>query len=133
MAIMDPISDMFTRVRNALRVGHEQVVIPHSKIKEAIAKVLVAEGFIEGVDVEDLQNNKRQISIRLKYVRANRPAITSLRVISRPSNRVYVKKSAISKPLNGFGISIISTNKGILTGKQARLNSVGGELIGEIY
>jgi len=133
MTIMDPISDMFTRIRNALQARHDQVDIPASKNKESIAGILKAEGFIDSYSIESDGNVKKILRIKLKYTKSGKPAISELRKVSKSTKRTYVAKSDVPKPLNGFGLSVISTSKGILSGKNARLNNVGGELIGIIY
>lgn len=133
MTIMDPISDMFTRIRNALQARHDLVDMPTSKNKESIAEILKNEGFIESYSVEADGVVKKTLRIKLKYSRNGKPAISHLEKISKPTKRSYVKKSNVPKPLNGFGLSVISTSKGILSGKNARLSNVGGELIGIIY
>jgi len=133
MTIMDPIADMFTRIRNALQARLDTVNIPFSKNKVSIAEILRAEGFIESFSVESDGPVKKFLRIKLKYAHNGRPVISSLEKISKPTKRSYVKKSNVPKPLNGFGLSVISTSKGILSGKNARLNNVGGELIGIIY
>ena len=127
MTIMDPISDMFSRIRNALLVKKDSVVIPHSKLKLAICKILKDEGFIEGYETGNEDLAKKKIKIALKYNDLG-DAVTS-----KPSKRVYVEKAKVPKPLNGFGISIISTSKGVLSGRDARLKNVGGELLGIVY
>ena len=132
MTTTDPIADYFTRIRNALLARHDDVLVPYSKIKEQISQILVTEGFIKSFEINDIRSNIKQLSIKLKYTKTGRPVISSLKRISRPSNRFYVSKSRVSKTLNGFGISILSTNKGVLTGRQARINNLGGELIGEV-
>jgi small subunit ribosomal protein S8 len=129
MTITDPISDMFTRIRNALGSSHRELLLPHSVIKEQIAAILLNEGFITAVSVLDVENNKKYLKITLKYFE-KKPLIKQLLRKSKPSKRIYVKKRLVPKVLNGFGVSIISTSKGILSGREARLNNVGGELIG---
>ena len=133
MTIMDPIADMFTRIRNALQARHDTVDIPTSKNKVSVAEILQAEGFIDSFGVESDGPVKKILRLRLRYSGKGKPAITSLVKVSKPTKRSYVKKSNVPKPLNGFGISLISTSKGILSGKSARLNNVGGELLGIIY
>ncbi len=138
--MIDPIADMLTRIRNASLVRKEEVVLPMSKVKFNIAKILEKEGFVSNVSIisggEDLKKNKAskfdQIKIVLKY-EDGKPRVTLLKRISKPGRRIYVDKNSIGKVLNGFGISIISTSKGIMTGREAQRQKIGGELICEIY
>ena len=128
MTMTDPIADMLTRIRNANTVKHETVDVPASNIKKEIARILLEEGFIRGYDViEDGQQGI--IRIQLKYGQAGERVISGLKRISKPGMRVYAANQEIPKVLNGLGISIISTSKGILTDKQARRENVGGEVI----
>ncbi len=135
----DPIADMLTRIRNASAVGKYEVVLPMSKIKYEIAKILEKEGWVQKVEVVKSNNAKNktasfdQLKIVLKYKKNGKPFITSLKRISRPGLRQYVGKDEIPKVLNNFGISIISTSKGLMTGKQAKIEGIGGEIICEIY
>ncbi|OPJ54881.1 30S ribosomal protein S8 [Alkalithermobacter paradoxus] len=128
MTMTDPIADMLTRVRNANMVKHETVDIPASNIKKEIARILLEEGFIKGYDV--IEDGKQGIiRIQLKYGKAGERVITGIKRISKPGMRVYAAKDEIPKVLNGLGVSIISTSKGILTDKQARKENTGGEVI----
>jgi small subunit ribosomal protein S8 len=131
MTITDPIADMFTRVRNALGAKHDVVIVPFSKEKLGIVKILKEEGFIKYYEVsnEEIKN----IKIGLKYNLSGNPVITKIQRVSKPGKRVYLPKSEIPKVLNGFGVAIISTSKGILSGRTARLSNVGGELLGVMY
>lgn len=139
--MIDPIADMLTRIRNASLVKKEEVVLPMSKVKFNIAKILEKEGFVSSVSIisggEDLKKNKAskfdQIKIILKYGEDGKPRVSLLKRISKPGRRIYVDKNSIGRVLNGFGISIISTSKGIMTGKEAQRQKIGGELICEIY
>lgn len=133
MTVMDPIADMFTRIRNALQARLDTVDIPSSKNKVSIAEILKTEGFIESFSVETEGTVKQILRIKLRYLQNGSPLISKLIKASKPTKREYVKKRNVPKPQNGFGISLISTSKGILSGKNARLNNVGGELIGIIY
>ena len=135
MTMTDPIADMLTRIRNAVMAGHSYVVVPGSKIKLAIAKILKEEGFIENYD---LTRDRPQPMIRiwLKYAgdRKNRRcAITGLKRISKPGRRVYTGKKEIPWVLSGMGIAILSTSKGIMTDKQARRLGIGGEVLCYIW
>ena len=128
MTMTDPIADMLTRIRNANTVKHETVDVPASNIKKEIARILLEEGFIRGYDV--IEDGKQGIiRIQLKYGQMSERVITGLKRISKPGMRVYAAKDEVPKVLNGLGISIISTSKGILTDKQARKEGVGGEVI----
>lgn len=135
MTMTDPIADMLTRIRNAVMAGHSYVVVPGSKIKLAIVKILKEEGFIENYD---LTRDRPQPMIRiwLKYTgdRKNRRcAITGLKRISKPGRRVYTGKKEIPWVLSGMGIAILSTSKGIMTDKQARRLGIGGEVLCYIW
>ena len=126
--VTDPIADMLTRIRNANTVKHETVDVPASNIKKEIARILLEEGFVRGYDV--IEDGKQGIiRIQLKYGQAGERVISGLKRISKPGMRVYAANQEIPKVLNGLGISIISTSKGILTDKQARKANVGGEVI----
>ena len=128
MTMTDPIADMLTRVRNANMVKHETVDVPASNMKKEIARILLEEGFIRGYDV--IEDGKQGIiRIQLKYGQSGERVISGLKRISKPGMRVYAAKDEVPKVLNGLGISIISTSKGILTDKQARKEGVGGEVI----
>ena len=133
MTIMDPVADMFTRIRNGLQARLDSVDIPASKNKVRIAEILQAEGFIDSFSVDLDGAVKKVLKIKLRYTNSGVPTISTLLKVSKSTKRTYVKKSNVPKPLNGFGLSLISTSKGILSGKSARLNNVGGELIGIIY
>lgn len=128
MTMTDPIADMLTRIRNANTVKHETVDVPASNIKKELARILLEEGFVRGYDV--IEDGKQGIiRIQLKYGQAGERVISGLKRISKPGMRVYAANQEIPKVLNGLGISIISTSKGILTDKQARKENVGGEVI----
>ena len=128
MTMTDPIADMLTRIRNANMVKHETVDVPASNMKKELARILLEEGFIRGYDV--IEDGKQGIiRIQLKYGQAGERVIQGIKRISKPGMRVYTNAYEIPKVLNGLGISIISTSKGILTDKQARNAGVGGEVI----
>ncbi len=133
MTIMDPISDMFTRIRNAIIAKLDATVMPHSAMKVEIAKILKSEGFITDYKIIEESSFKKSIEIKVKYTTEGNSVISVLKKVSKPSKRIYVAKKEVPKPLNGFGISIVSTSKGVLSGREARLNNVGGELIGIVY
>ncbi|MBM0045509.1 30S ribosomal protein S8 [Anaerococcus sp. mt242] len=124
----DPIADMLTRIRNAVKANHKSVSLPSSNEKKAIAQILLDEGFINGFNVEE-DNKQGILTIDLKYTENGERVISGLRRISKPGLRVYVKSNEVPKVLNGLGTAIISTSKGLLTDKAARTENVGGEVI----
>ena len=129
----DPIADMLTRIRNALTAKHETVEVPASKIKVAIAEILVKEGYVKGFEVVDgnVQNN---IVITLKYAPVKgQKVVTGLKRVSTPDLRVYAGVDNLPKVLNGMGIAILSTSKGILTDKEAKAQHVGGEVLAYVW
>ncbi len=130
MNTTDPIADMLTRIRNANAQKHATVDVPYSKEKEAIANILLAEGFVESIDI--IEDSYKTIRITLKYVN-NVKVIQGLKRISKPGLRIYAKKEELPKVLNGLGIAIISTSKGIMTDKAARQENVGGEVLAYIW
>jgi small subunit ribosomal protein S8 len=131
MNISDPIADMLTRIRNASRARHEEVSIPASRTKLAIARILKDEGFIE--DFSEAQAGPRtDIRIRLKYV-GRVPVVSGLKRISKPGLRVYAAKTEIPRVLGGLGVVIISTSQGIMTGAQARKGQLGGEILAYVW
>lgn len=128
MSITDPIADMLTRIRNALMVRHDFVLVPASKMKLAIAKILKEEGFI--ADYEVLRGKtQRVIKIHLRYTEDNQPMIMGIKRVSKPGLRVYVGSKEIPRLYGGLGVAIISTSKGVMTGKQARRLGIGGEFL----
>ena len=132
MTISDPIADMLTRIRNAIMAGHSQVLIPTSRMKLSIARILKEEGFIN--DYEVLRGKPhRVIKVYLRYYDDNQPAISGLDRVSKPGLRVYAKRKEISRVHGGLGIAIISTSKGIKTGQQAWRSDTGGELLCYIW
>lgn len=124
----DPIADMLTRIRNGNKANHLSVSLPSSNEKRAIAQILLDEGYIKGFDVEE-DNKQGILTIDLKYAEEGEKVITGLRRISKPGLRVYVKANEVPKVLDGLGIAIISTSKGLLTDKAARELNVGGEVM----
>jgi small subunit ribosomal protein S8 len=132
MGMTDPIADMLTRIRNALMASYNSVDIPGSRMKINIAKVLKSEGFIKNFKLVD---DKKQgiIKIYFKYDEKGVPTIDGLKRVSKPGCRIYAKRDNIPKILNGFGINILSTSKGIITDKQAREIGVGGEIICSVW
>jgi small subunit ribosomal protein S8 len=138
MTVNDPISDMLTRIRNGVMIGQATVAMPRTKIKSEIARILKEEGFIEGFDEVETEENGKQavLRVKLKYVgerRARKPVITGLERVSRPGRRVYTQKQDIPWVLSGMGISILSTPKGIMTGQRARQVGVGGEILCKVW
>lgn len=132
MILTDPIADMLTRIRNGLTAKHQEVIIPASKEKMSILNILIEEGYIkEAKIVED--GNIKNIVVTLKYDNNGESVIQGLRRISKPGLRVYAEKDKLPKVINGLGIAIISTNKGILTDKQARSQNVGGEVLAFVW
>ena len=129
----DVIADMFTRIRNALKESHDSVEIPYSTLKFRIAQILKENGFITSFEVFGDSLAKKTIKIILKYKKNGLPIISKLERVSKPSKRIYIKKSNIPKVLNGYGISFISTSKGLISGKEARVKNVGGELVGIVW
>lgn len=137
MTVSDPISDMLTRLRNAMIVGHNTVAMPTSNIKASIAKILKEEGYISGYEVVDGEiPSVKVLRIRLKYTgerRERRCVITGLERISRPGRRVYTGKKEIPWVLSGMGIAIVTTPKGVMTDQRARQLGVGGEVICKVW
>lgn len=128
----DPIADMLTRIRNALTVKKETVEIPASNMKREIARILLAEGYVKNVqEVEDGFNGK--LVVTLKYTDTHQSVISGLERVSKPGLRSYSGAKTMPKVLGGFGIAIVSTNKGIMTDKQAKAQNVGGEVLCYIY
>lgn len=129
----DPIADMLTRIRNANTAKHDTVDVPASKMKEAIANILLEEGYVKAVDIIE-EGKFKTIRITLKYGKdKNEKVITGIKRISKPGLRVYAGKDELPKVLGGLGVAIISTNKGVLTDKQARVENVGGEVLAFVW
>ena len=133
MNMTDPIADMLTRIRNGLGAGHESVAVPASKMKVEIAKILKAEGYINNYKVEGETNKDKTITIELKYGPDGQKVITGLKRISKPGLKVYAKVDAVPRVLNGLGIAIISTSKGLMTDRDARKNKLGGEVVAYVW
>lgn len=126
----DPIADFLTRLRNAAAARHTETVVPYSKLKLAIAEILRREGYLSGVTEE--KTTRLELRLKLRYS-GGQPVLQSLKRVSKPGQRRYVKKNDIGAVLGGMGIVILSTPRGILTGKEARTAGVGGEVLCEIY
>lgn len=130
--VTDPIADMLTRIRNAVQMRYTEVEVPASKMKLEIARILKEEGFISDYKVKK-EKVQDVIVLTLKYGNKKEPVITGLKRISKPGLRVYAKAHEVPRVLNGLGIAIISTSKGIMTDKHARKNSLGGEVLAYIW
>ncbi|MBO5884472.1 MAG: 30S ribosomal protein S8 [Clostridia bacterium] len=132
MILTDPIADMLTRIRNAITAKHQEVKIPASKEKMSILNILINEGYIKEANFVE-EGTIKNIIVSLKYDNNGESVIQGLRRISKPGLRVYAEKDKLPKVINGLGIAIISTNKGILTDKQARSLNVGGEVLAFVW
>jgi small subunit ribosomal protein S8 len=130
--VTDTIADMLTRIRNANSMGYEEVTVPASKLKVELARILKEEGFIKEYKVVS-ENVQKNILLTLKYGNKKERVITGLKRISKPGLRVYVKSDEVPKVLNGLGIAIISTSKGIMTDKNARKQNLGGEVLAYVW
>ena len=133
MNISDPIADMLTRIRNASRARHTEVVVPASRTKREIARILKDEGFIADVVEEPGRAPRRVLRLTLKYVDGKAPVVSGLKRISKPGLRVYARKTDIPRVLGGLGIVIVSTSQGIMTGAQARKAQLGGEVLAYVW
>ena len=127
MSMTDPVSDMLTRIRNAQMVGHTEVVMPASRLKAAIAQVLKDEGYVEDFALRE-NGAKKELHIGLKYY-AGRPVIERLERVSKPGLRVYKGREDIPRIMNGLGVAILSTSRGVMTDRKARADGVGGEIL----
>ncbi len=132
MTMTDPIADMLTRLRNGSTAHHDVVAMPHSKLKEGIAKILTDEGYVGGFDVEEARVGKT-LNVQLKYGPSRERSIAGIRRVSKPGLRVYAKSTAMPKVLGGLGIAIISTSAGLLTDRQATAKGVGGEVLAYVW
>lgn len=134
MLTTDPIADMLTRIRNALVAKHEVVDVPVSNMKKAIAQILLNEGYIKGFETVEVEEGAfKNIRIALKYGPNRTRVITGLKRISKPGLRVYARKDQIPKVLNGLGIAVLSTSRGVMTDREARKQSIGGEVLAYIW
>ncbi|WP_024850343.1 30S ribosomal protein S8 [Hydrogenovibrio kuenenii] len=127
MSMSDPIADMLTRIRNGQMAGHSNVVMPSSKVKVAVAKVLADEGFVTAYSVNE-KDGKSELALDLKYFNGQ-PVIESIKRVSRPGLRVYKNKDELPKVIGGLGVAIVSTSKGVMSDRAARNAGVGGEII----
>ncbi len=132
MNVSDPIADMLTRVRNASRARHTEVIVPASRTKREIARILKEEGFIADVR-EERAGPSQMLRIELKYVDGKVPVVSGLKRISKPGLRVYAQKTDIPRVLGGLGVVIVSTSKGIMTGSQAKQAQLGGEILAYVW
>jgi small subunit ribosomal protein S8 len=128
----DPIADMLTRIRNAAMARHDRVEMPHSRLKESVAGVLKSEGYLDDVRVSEGEE-RRQLTLVLRYGRDRQSAIDGVRRVSTPGRRVYVRHDRIGRVCSGMGISILSTSRGVMTDREARRQRVGGELLCEVW
>ena len=132
MSLTDPVADFLARIRNAIKARHQKVDVPASKLKMEIARILKEEGYIANFKPTE-EEGKKVIRVYLKYGNENQAAISNLQRVSRPGCRVYVSRNEIPRVLGGLGINILTTPRGVMTGKQARKEGVGGEVLCEIY
>ena len=132
MTMTDPIADMLARLRNANSAYHEDVAMPHSKIKANIAEILKSEGYIAGYDVADAEVGKT-LTLQLKYGPSRERSIAGLRRVSKPGLRVYAKSTSLPRVLGGRGIAILSTSNGLLTDRRASKKGVGGEVLAYVW
>lgn len=130
--IFDPIADLLTRVRNAVSAKHQTVEMPASNIKKAIADVLVSEGYVEKVEILE-DGAKKNLKITLKYGPDNEKVIQGIKRISKPGLRIFSNADELPQVLNGLGVAIVSTNKGVMSDKEARKHNVGGEVIAFVW
>ncbi len=135
---MDPIADMFTRIRNASAVKKNKITLPMSKLKKEVALILEKGGWIRSFRVipgglEGAHNKFDELEVILKYKKNGKAQISSIQRVSKPGLKVYVSKTEIPRVLNGYGMAIISTSSGLMTDKEARVKNIGGEVLGEIY
>jgi small subunit ribosomal protein S8 len=135
MSMTDPIADFLTRIRNAIHAAHETADIPASKLKAELARILAEQGYIDSWSVAPAPDGGagQVIQIRLKYTDDRRSAITGLRRVSRPGRRTYVDARTIPKVQGGMGTAIVSTSRGVMTGHDARLAGVGGEVLAQVW
>lgn len=135
MSMTDPIADLLTRIRNAARAQHHDVVIPASRLKREVARILSEQGYIESFSEEDAPEGEagRRLRVVLRYTEERQPVITGIRRVSRPGQRTYVDSDHIPKVQGGLGTAIISTSRGVMTGHDARRQGVGGEVVAHVW
>lgn len=127
----DPISDMLTRIRNGLAAGKQDLVMPYSKYKHSLAQVLLEEGFLSGVN--ELPGRVKMLQINLKYDNGGSPVISGIKRVSTPGQRIYMPVGKIPRTNGGYGVTVVSTSKGLVTDKRARKDRIGGEVICQIW
>ena len=132
MRLTDPVADMLTRIRNAINARHQKVDIPASKLKLEIARILKEEGYVSNFKATEEEGHK-VLRIYLKYANNNEAVISQVNRVSRPGCRVYVRRTEIPRVLGGMGINILTTPRGVMTGRQARKQGLGGELLCEVW
>jgi small subunit ribosomal protein S8 len=132
MSMTDPIADLLTRIRNASRAKHNRVDIPASRIKGEIAKILQGAGYVDDVKLVD-DGKQGLLRVYLKYGKSSEPVIEGLKRVSKPGHRIYARKDEIPRVLGGYGIVVLSTSQGILTGNQAKEKGIGGEVLCQIW
>ena len=134
MSMTDPIADLLTRIRNAAAAQHHDVSIPASRLGREIARILSEQGYIEAYEVHPSADRPGdELTITLKYTQARKPVITGLRRVSRPGQRTYVDHAHIPRVQGGMGTAIISTSRGVMTGHEARIEGVGGEVVAQVW
>jgi small subunit ribosomal protein S8 len=134
VTMTDPIADMLTRLRNANTAYHDEVIMPSSKLKEALAAILQREGFIVGFSIDENSTRPgRKLQIQMKYTPDRQRTISGIRRVSKPGLRVYTKSDRVPRVLGGMGIAILSTNQGLLTDREARERRVGGEVLCQVW
>jgi small subunit ribosomal protein S8 len=134
VTMTDPIADMLTRIRNANVAFHDEVAMPSSKVKEALAGILQKEGYIEGFAVEEQADRPgKKLTITMKYTPDRRRTISGLKRVSKPGLRVYTKSAEVPRVLGGMGVAILSTNQGLMTDREARRRKVGGEVLCHVW
>lgn len=134
MGMTDPIADLLTRIRNAMRAGHDSLEVPSSRVKESLIKVLIAEGYLQDVKkVKAKEGAGELLKVQIRLDKQNRPVITGLKRISRPGRRIYVGIDDIAPVRKGLGVNVLSTPKGILVDREAKKAKVGGELICSVW
>jgi small subunit ribosomal protein S8 len=132
LSFTDPIADFLTRIRNGIRAGHDEVEIPHSKMKVELARILQEQGYIEGWSVERARVGET-LKVRLKYTESRDSVISGLRRVSKPGRRTYAATKEVPRVLGGMGTIIVSTSQGLMTGHDARRTGIGGELVAEVW
>ncbi len=135
MSMTDPIADFLTRLRNAAKAQHQDVTIPSSKLKRELARILKEQGYIEGYELQppSAEHPGERITVTLKYTEDRKPVISGMQRVSRPGQRTYVDHAHIPRIQGGMGTAIISTSKGVMTGHDARMQGVGGEVVAKVW